>query len=205
MENRVIYLVRHGKIHQEDEQRRYIGQIDLPLTEEGIRQAQNLQRRFESTDISAVFCSDLRRSVDTAKIIAGSREIRVVVRQDLREVCMGEWEGCKFGEIAQRYPEEFRARGADIANYRVPGGESFADCSSRVIAALESILASTAGNLVIVGHAGANRLLLCHVLGMPIANVFRIGQDYGCLNIIQCGTSGYQAKLINGRGRTNRR
>jgi bisphosphoglycerate-dependent phosphoglycerate mutase len=44
MENRVVYLIRHGKIQQEDDQRRYIGQIDLPLTEEGIKQAQVYKR-----------------------------------------------------------------------------------------------------------------------------------------------------------------
>jgi alpha-ribazole phosphatase len=205
MENRVIYLIRHGRIQQEDEQRRYIGQIDLPLTEEGIRQAESLRRRFEHSDISAVYCSDLSRSRETARIIVGSRNLPIVVRRDLREVCMGEWEGCKLGEIAQRFPDEFKSRGADIVSYRVPGGESFADCSRRVIAAFEEILTSTTGSLLLAGHAGANRLLLCHVLGMPIANLFRLGQDYGCLNVIQCGVSGYQVKLMNGSGRRGRR
>jgi probable phosphoglycerate mutase len=40
---------------------------------------------------------------------------------------------------------------------------------------------------------------------MPVSNVFRIGQDYACLNVIQCGGSGYQVRLINGRGRSGRR
>ena len=205
MENRVIYLIRHGKIQQEDDQRRYIGQIDLPLTEEGIKQAQTLQKRFERSEIASIYCSDLSRSVQTAKIIAGSRKVPVVIRKDLREVSMGEWEGCAFGDIARRFPEEFKARGSDIVSYRVPGGESFTDCHQRVIAALEDILASSSGNLVIVGHAGGIRLLLCHMLGMPITNLFRIAQDYGCLNVIQCGSTGYQVKLMNGSGRSNRR
>ncbi len=76
MENRVVYLIRHGKIQQEDDQRRYIGQIDLPLAEEGIKQAQALQKRFERSDIGAIYCSDLSRSVKTAKIIAGSQKYR---------------------------------------------------------------------------------------------------------------------------------
>jgi alpha-ribazole phosphatase len=205
MENRVIYLVRHGKIQQEDDQRRYIGQIDLPLTREGIKQAQSLQRRFERADIGTIFCSDLARSIETAKLIAGSRDVPVVIREDLREVCMGEWEGCTFGDIARRFPDEFKARGGDIVSYRVPGGESFADCSKRAVAALEDILATSSGNLVIAGHAGINRLLLCYMLGMPITNLFRIGQDYGCLNVVQCGSSGYQVKLMNGSGRSSRR
>ena len=205
MENRVIYLIRHGKIQQEDEQRRYIGQADVPLTAEGIRQAEHLQQRFRRADISAIYCSDLSRCVQTARIIGESNGVRVLPRADLREVAMGEWEGCTFGDIARRFPAEFKARGLDIVSYRVPGGESFADCSERVIAALGDMLESSPGNLVIIGHAGVNRLLLCHMLGMPIANLFRIAQDYGCLNIIQCGSSGYQVKLVNGRGRSGRR
>jgi alpha-ribazole phosphatase len=205
MENRVVYLIRHGKIQQEDDQRRYVGQINLPLTAEGIKQAQSLHKRFERADIGTVYCSDLSRSIQTAQIVVGSRSIRVVVRKDLREVSMGEWENCTFGDIARRFPEEFKARGCDIVSYRVPGGESFADCNKRVVAALEEIVSSSTENIVIVGHAGVNRLLLCHMLGMPLANIFRIAQDYGCLNLIQCGSTGYQVKLINGSGRVGRR
>jgi probable phosphoglycerate mutase len=205
MENRVIYLIRHGKIQLEDDQRRYIGQADLPLTEEGVKQARHLQKRFEHAEICAIYCSDLGRSIHTAKTIAGARDLPIVPRRDLREVSMGEWEGCTFGDIARRFPEEFKARGGDIVSYRVPGGESFADCSLRVVAALEEILATTSGNLVITGHAGVNRLLLCHMLGMPPENLFRIAQDYGCLNVIQCGNGGYQIKLMNGSGRSGRR
>jgi probable phosphoglycerate mutase len=205
MENRVIYLIRHGKIQQEDDQRRYIGQADLPLTEEGVKQARHLQKRFEHAEIAAIYCSDLGRSIHTAKTIAGARDLPIMPRRDLREVSMGEWEGCTFGDIARRFPEEFKARGGDIVSYRVPGGESFADCSQRVVAALEEILTLTSGNLVIVGHAGVNRLLLCHMLGMPLENIFHIAQDYGCLNVIQCGNCGFQIKLMNGSGRSGRR
>jgi probable phosphoglycerate mutase len=115
MENRVIYLIRHGKIQQEDDQRRYIGQADLPLTEEGVKQARHLNKRFEHAEISAIYCSDLGRSIHTAKTIAGARDLPIVPRRDLREVSMGEWEGCTFGDIARRFPEEFKARALPIA------------------------------------------------------------------------------------------
>jgi probable phosphoglycerate mutase len=204
MENRVLYLVRHGKIRQEDDQRRYIGQIDLPLAEEGRRQAEHLRRRMEHAEIGAAYCSDLIRSRKTAEIAAGGR-FEVVVRPDLREISMGEWEGRTLGEIARQSPDEYTARGEDIAGFRVPGGESFVECGRRVVFAFEDVLARSTGNVLIVGHAGVNRLILCHVLGMPVKNVFRIGQDYSCLNIIQVSNSGYQVKLINGRSRSGGR
>jgi alpha-ribazole phosphatase len=204
MENRVVYLVRHGKIRLEDDQRRYIGQIDLPLAEEGRRQAEQLRRRMEHAEIEAAHCSDLARSRETAEIASGGR-FEIVARPDLREISMGEWEGRTLGEVARQSPDAYRARGEDIAGFRVPGGESFVECSRRVVPAFEDIVARSTGNVLVVGHAGVNRLILCHVLGMPAKNLFRIGQDYSCLNIIQASNSGYQVRLINGRARSGGR
>lgn len=197
--DRNVYLLRHGKIRREDDQRRYIGQLDLPLSGEGERQAEALRDLLGQAGLTAVYCSDLARSRRTAEIIAGHRGVPVTALSALREISLGEWEGVPFAAIARRFPDEFKARGADIGYYRVPGGESFADCSLRVVAAFREILAASAGDIAIVGHAGVNRVLLCHLLGMPVANVFRIAQDYGCMNIIQCGGSGYQLKLVNYR------
>jgi probable phosphoglycerate mutase len=205
MDSRVIFLVRHGKLQQQDEQRRYIGQLDLPLSLEGRNQARNLHRRFEHARLDAIYCSDLRRSRETAELIVGAAGPKVIVRKDLREIAMGEWEGLSLRDVARDFPEQFRARGADLATFRTPGGESFADCSRRVIPAFEEIADSTEGNVLIVGHAGVNRLVLCHLLGMPVSNLFRLGQDYGCLNVIQSGNTGYQVKLVNGRGRLAQR
>ncbi|MDR3561571.1 MAG: alpha-ribazole phosphatase [Negativicutes bacterium] len=199
MENRTVYLIRHGKISQEDDQRRYIGQIDLPLDEDGVWQAQRLQKRFNCSKFSAVYCSDLSRSLRTAELIVGEKNILIVPRREFREISLGDWEGCTFADIARRFPEEFKARGADIGYYRVPGGESFADCSRRVVAAFHETLAAVSGDILIVGHAGVNRLILCHILGLPISNLFRLSQDYACINIIQISNSGYRLKLANFR------
>lgn len=193
----MIYLVRHGRIQTEDDQRRYIGQLDVPLTGEGIKQAQSLQKRMARVDFNAVYCSDLCRSRQTAEIIVGANNTPIISHKELREIDLGEWEGLSFADVVRRFPNEFKSRGADIGYYRTPGGESFADCSKRVVGALHEIMKNSRGNILIAGHAGVNRLFLCHVLGMPLTNIFRLVQDYGCLNIIQYSSSGYQVKLIN--------
>ena len=198
-ENRTIYLIRHGKIKVEDNQRRYIGQLDLPLNEEGIEQAGKLEKILEPIHLNAVFSSDLSRCQQTAEMIARGKNSKIVVRKELREIHMGEWEGCTFADITRRFPAEFKARGADIGYYRVAGGESFADCSNRVLTTFHEGINSSSGHVLFVGHAGVNRLLLCHLLGMPLANIFKIRQDYGCLNIITCMNSNYQVNLVNFR------
>lgn len=199
VENKTVYLLRHGKIEHDEGRRMYIGQLDLPLSEEGEKQAQLLQKVFAKTALSAVYCSDLSRSHQTAEIIADGKDIAIIQRHDLREISLGEWEGCTFADIARRFPEQFKARGADIGYFTVPGGESFADCSKRAVAVFHQIVCRAKGDILIVGHAGVNRLLLCHILGMPIANLFRISQDYGCINVIQSINSGYRLKMVNAR------
>jgi alpha-ribazole phosphatase len=202
---RVIYLVRHGKIVQRDDQRRYIGQVDVPLSAEGRTQARQLADRFAGTELGTIYASDLSRAQETAEIVAQRNGSRVALRPELREIAMGEWEGRAFGEIAAASPEAYKARGEDLAGFRAPGGETFTECHARAVHALDEILTSTDGPILIVAHAGPNRLLLCHMLGMPIASLFRIAQDYACLNVIQHGAAGFQVKLMNGRARTGRR
>ncbi|HWR41702.1 histidine phosphatase family protein [Sporomusa sp.] len=197
MKGRIIYIIRHGKITVDGHDRRYIGHIDVPLSDEGIRQAQVLGNVLSRKNIVSIFCSDLSRSVLTARIISRSVNKQPIIRPDIREISMGEWEGKSFREIEQNYPEEYSRRGQNIADYRVPGGESFSEGQARVITAFADIAASNEGNVLIVGHAGINRLLLCSILEMPIANIFRIGQDYGCMNMLTQSRGQYCVKVLN--------
>ena len=77
-----------------------------------------------------------------------------------------------------------RARGEDLERWKPPGGESFGDCRDRVLPALHEVMAASEGDVLLVGHAGVNRVILCDVFGMPVGNLFRIGQEYGCFNMI---------------------
>ncbi|WP_031513710.1 alpha-ribazole phosphatase [Desulfofalx alkaliphila] len=197
MVQRNIYLIRHGAIDNKGS-KRFIGQIDLPINAEGIAQAKGLKGRLRDVGLSAVFCSDLKRSIETAEIIAEEYDFKPIVNRRLREISLGKWDGQSFDEIRRRFPKEFDQRGKDIFNFCPPDGESFKICSERVLAEYKNILQSTSGNILIVGHAGVNRIILCHLLGMPMENLFRIGQDYGCLNIISyLDKEKYSIKLLN--------
>jgi alpha-ribazole phosphatase len=196
-EPRTIYLVRHGKIQLPDDQRRYIGHYEAPLDEMGIQQARCLQQRLEGVPLTAVYCSDLSRSLGTAEIIVDDRDVPIFTRQDLREIHLGEWEGRTFADIEQRFPDEFRKRGSDIVKFRISGGESFADCNKRVLTAFRDILKTSTGNILVVGHAGVNRIILCHGMGMPLQDLFKIRQEYGCMNLIQESITGLHVMIVN--------
>lgn len=198
MDKKFIYLVRHGDIGLGRE-KRYIGQVDLPLSDHGKKQAALLKDLFSQILLDNIYCSDLTRSQQTADIIASAHQIIPVARVGLRELNMGAWDGELFSNIRTKYPAEFKKRGEDIANYSPPKGESFSGCYKRVIPVFESLAQSDESTILIVGHAGVNRVVLCRVLGIPLDNVFRLEQSYGCLNLICKEGSEYRVKYLNQR------
>ena len=196
---RKIYLVRHGAVQNKGNGKRFIGQLDLPLSREGIQGLQRLQAELCDAQLSAVFCSDLKRSAETAAILTEmSTKLIPIQKPELREINLGDWEGLTFDEVYQRCPEDFQERGCDIVHYRPPGGESFFDCTKRVIPAFYEMIHATRGNILIVGHAGVNRIILCQVLGKSLENLFEVEQDYGCLNVIQSKDGVFTLKVLNG-------
>lgn len=193
-----VFLLRHGALAA-DARERFIGQIDLPLAPAGMLQAAALARALRRPGIDAVYCSDLTRARQTATAIAVQTRAPLTELANLREISLGAWEGLARQIVATRRAGEFAARGRDIENYRIPGGESFADCRQRALAAWGAILRSGARRIAVVGHAGINRVLLCHLLDMPSAHLFRLGQDYGCVNVIEAEGNRTMVRLVNGR------
>lgn len=191
-----LYLVRHGAVISVSG-KAYIGQIEAPLCEEGVEQAWALRKWLEPVHFTAALSSDLSRAQRTCRIVTGKRQIPHDTLPSLREISLGQWEGISFREIEQRFPEEYAARGRDIENWRPPEGESFSDCRVRVLRAVNDILAQHSGNILVVGHGGVNRLILCEVLGIPVKNLHSLGQDYGCVNIINFSATRARVQLLN--------
>jgi probable phosphoglycerate mutase len=192
----VIYLLRHGDSRQDDI-KRYIGQADLPLNAEGRAQASCWQQKLAHISLERIFCSDLSRSLETARIIAEGRSEPVQPLHKLREINLGAWDGLSFDEVQRLYPSEYERRGTDMVTYRTPGGECFVDLAARVVPIFVEIVRGSAGNLLIVGHAGVNMVIICHILGIPLENLFRIRQDYGCMNIIDFDSHGMRLRKMN--------
>ncbi len=191
-----VYLLRHGEIVPGNS---FVGQRDLPLSEEGLRQAQWWNEIFREVELDRVCCSDLGRTVQTAEIISGRRKEMLTLIPEFREIRLGDWEGRAVVEIAQRFPEQWEERGACPATFRPPRGESFHDLRERVIPAFKQAIDKARGHTMIVSHAGVNRVILYHLLGAPLGNVFRLRQDYGCLNIMEFDGELFQICVVNMR------
>jgi len=190
------YLLRHGDSRQ-DEIKRYIGQADLPLNAIGRAQASCWRKELAEISLERIFCSDLSRSLETARIIAEGRSEPVQPLHKLREINLGAWDGLSFDDVQRLYPGEYERRGSDMVTYRTPGGECFADLAARVVPLFMEIVRGSSGNILIVGHAGVNMVIICHLLGMPLENLFRIRQDYGCMNVIDFDRNGMRLRKMN--------
>ena len=180
-----LYLMRHGDCRS-DQTKRFIGQKDVPLNQEGLATARAWQAILSTKGLGRVYCSDLTRSLDTGRIITKGSPLPPEVLPELREIDLGEWEGLSVAQVRERFPREYEERGRDLGHFHPPGGESFSDLRDRVVPAFEQIVARMEGPVLIVGHAGVNRVILCHVLGMPLVLLFRIEQPYGALSVLIC-------------------
>ncbi len=201
---KTLYLIRHGET-EGSEVKRYKGSIDVPLSERGIEQIRRLAEylnrsyKYYNNVLSAVYSSPLSRALKSAEIIAEPHSLKPVVMPDLRERNFGIWEGMTFDEIKEKYPEEFKAWSSNPLKYSPVNGESTIEVKDRVIRAIEGIISNhNEETIAVVAHGGVNRLILCHFLGIPLENIFRIEQDTACLNIIEFWDNYPVVKLING-------
>jgi probable phosphoglycerate mutase len=191
-----IYLIRHGEIIQSSP-RRFVGKTDLPLTEHGREQIVGVAGQLAGRGVGRLLCSPLSRCVESAGIIGAALGVVPETVPDLREIDLGAWEGLTVDEVRERFPGRYEARGRNLAGFRPPGGESFADVQRRAWPAFEAATAEMDEPLAIVAHGGVNRVLLCRILGMPLENLFRLEQHYACINILHAGRDEFRVAVMN--------
>jgi len=176
----VTLLLRHGQTPM-SVQKRYSGRTDAPLTDAGVRQAAAAAKRLASAGVDAIVASPLQRAVRTAEEVAAATGIPVLTDEGFRETDFGAWEGLTFAEVRARWPSEM-ARWLADPSVAPPGGESFAQVSERVTAALHRVLASQAHQTVlIVSHVTPIKTLVAAALLAPPAALYRMHLDVAAL------------------------
>ncbi|HEX5295762.1 MAG TPA: histidine phosphatase family protein [Streptosporangiaceae bacterium] len=176
----VTLLLRHGQTPM-SVQKRYAGRSDAPLTDAGVSQAVAAAKRLVSAGIDAIVASPLQRTVQTAEQVAAVTGLPVVTEDGFRETDFGAWEGLTFAEVRERWPSEMTAWLAD-PEVAPPGGESFAEVSERVTAALHRVLAGRTGQrILIVSHVTPIKTLVAAALLAPPAALYRMHLDVAAL------------------------
>lgn len=165
-----IDLIRHG---EPVGGRKYRGWRDDPLSEKGwaqMRAAIGDHRPWQ-----VIVSSTLCRCADFARELAGRLDVPLELDEHLMEVGYGEWEGRTADELHAREPGIVRRLWRDPVVFRPPGAECLMQFRDRVMGAWDRVLARHHGkHILIVGHAGVIRMVLRHVLDMPLERVFRI-------------------------------
>jgi len=180
----LIYLLRHGEVTLA-RPRRFIGHLDVPLSQEGERQCAAQAARLAALDLAAVFTSDLSRARRSGEIVGAPHGLRPHPLPALREMAMGRWDGLTSAEIEEREPRAFKEWMARVGEFAFPEGESVSDLVARAWPAFEEIVRTYRGRAVaVVAHGGTNRALLCKALGLPFKRLLSFSQDYAALTVL---------------------
>ncbi|HEY4693120.1 MAG TPA: histidine phosphatase family protein [Bellilinea sp.] len=180
-----LYLIRHGATTLSSEDR-FSGGTDVDLSKEGRWQAECLSKRLANDQISAIYTSPMRRTMETAAIIGAPYQLQPELRDGLREIHHGRWETLHRAEVEETYPEEYAAWQQDPFTFAPLGGESGVMVMARALPVIREIVVSHTGQTVaVVSHKATIRLVLSSLLGFDARGYRdRLDQSPACLNIV---------------------
>jgi broad specificity phosphatase PhoE len=172
-----LICVRHGETSWNHDLRLQ-GQTDIELSDFGREQARRLGARLAGDDLAAVYSSDLRRCVETARIALAGRQLEPILMPELREINLGEWQGHTTDELRRLVPDELARVWGNPVDEAPRGGETRRELQTRVVAAITTIAARHPDERVlVVSHGGALRALACWVLLSDLRAVRRLDLD----------------------------
>lgn len=180
-------LIRHGETDW-NRAGKFQGQIDVPLNENGRNQASLAAEFLKTSQIDFGFTSPMLRPQETAQIIlAEHSSLTLHEDADLREIGHGLWEGKFEAEIEAEYPGELKRWHTHPESVQMPEGENLQDVWTRAIAAWQKILQQVGNHPqtgIVVAHDATNKVLLCYLLGLGLADIWKIKQGNGAVTVI---------------------
>lgn len=168
-----VLLARHGQTEWNLEHRLQ-GQLDSPLTAEGMRQAASVAARLVGLDVTIVCSSPLGRALHTAAVIAERLRVDLVPVPELAEIHHGQMAGMTWDEIDVRFPAARQERAANRYGWAFPGGESYAQARARARRALTACGWSAAGTPLIVSHEMIGRMLRAELRGLDASSALAL-------------------------------
>lgn len=163
-----IYFLRHGETTA-SKTGGYCGTLDVELTPEGVQMAEDFANAYKSLPWTAIFCSPLWRTVQTAKPLSELIKMDLHLREGLKEIAYGKWEGKSPEEVNREFHDEY-VRWLAYPGWNSPsGGEKGIDIARRSSAVLEEIEQTyDSGNILVVSHKATIRIMLCSLLGVDV-------------------------------------
>lgn len=190
-----LILVRHG-VTAWNRERRFQGQLDTPLSEDGRQQARRLAARLAAAPrtITAIYTSDLQRARDTARPVAEALDLPLVIDTGLRERGYGAFEGRTFEEIEHDLADAWRRWREREPDFELPGGgESLSRFHLRVQQTLDRLVGRHSGTTVLaVTHGGVLDSAYRIASGLAMEAVRRHDLHNASLNTIALDAGAYR-------------
>jgi broad specificity phosphatase PhoE len=180
-----VFLVRHGATTLTAEDR-FAGETDVPLSDIGRGQLEQLSTRLAPEKIAAIYASPRSRTMASARILARPHRLEVVSKDGFREISHGRWEGLTRAEVEQRFAQEYARWEDDPFTFAPSGGETGLAVTARALPTLiELVTAHPDEQILVVSHKATIRLLLSTLLGFePRLYRDRLDQQPAALNIV---------------------
>jgi probable phosphomutase (TIGR03848 family) len=145
----------------------------IDLSDDGRRQAESLAERMATYPVAAVYASPIERTMQTAALVAARHGLAVEPLEGVLEADYGEWTGGKLAELAKT--ELWKVVQREPSRAQFPGGESLLAMQQRMVAALDVVVASHPGQLVlVVSHADPIKAAIAHYTGLDLDRFQRI-------------------------------
>ncbi len=185
----LIDLIRHG---EPVGGRKYRGQTDDPLSEKGWHQMREAVGEHRPWDI--VVTSTLSRCQVFAEEVAQRHALALELEPRFKEIGFGQWEGKTAEQLMQADPDALQRFWLDPVNNTPPGAETLDEFASRIVPAWDDLTQRHAGkHILAVGHAGMMRMIIRHVLAMPLGHMFRLQVENAAITRIQIDGVGASA------------
>ncbi|MCC3408919.1 MAG: histidine phosphatase family protein [Microcoleus sp. PH2017_10_PVI_O_A] len=179
-----LLLVRHGETDW-NRAGKFQGQIDVPLNDNGREQARQAAEFLKDVKLDFAISSSMLRPKETAEIILKYHgDLQLELRDELREISHGLWEGKFESEIEASYPGLLEEWKTSPENVQMPEGENLEQVWSRAIAAWREIVKSVSGTGIVVAHDAVNKALLCHLFGLKPEHFWKFKQGNGAVSVI---------------------
>jgi broad specificity phosphatase PhoE len=170
-EQMTLYFIRHADKAKGDYGSSNLPHLDQPISKYGKKQAKALYNYFHNKQIDEIFLSEYRRTEQTIRAIIKRRKIRPTIDARLNEINLGDLIGLTDEQFQIKFPDIWKAYQDRNVDFRWPGGETGAEAQSRIVSFLAE-QSNHPGNKLIVAHDGIIRLLLCHLLNIPVYRRF---------------------------------
>ena len=192
----LIDLLRHGEVAGGHLLRGC--RTDQPLSDKGWEQLR--QTVADGKDWQRIVCSPMRRCREFAEETAQRLNLPLRVEKGLRELDFGEWDGLPMEQLWAQHGDEARAFLSDPLSLTPPDGEPINRFHERVLTSWNGLLADYAGeHLLLVAHGAVNRIVLSHVLSMPLSAMFRLEVAHACLSRVRAMEDGARVVFHGGQ------